>query len=534
MRMTKTDIKGIGNYYNAADRFIGENIQNGLGDKVAIHYLDQKITYNQLQSNVNKFGNILKDLGVESEQRILIVCNDAPEFISSFYGAVKLGAIPIPVNTLMKPADYEYFLNNSRARVLVIHEEYWLKIQHLRERFLYLREVMIISESPVNEENVIDYHAAMKDVSNQLDTEHTAAADYGFWLYTSGSTGEPKGVMHLQKTMEYCYNTYAKEILVFREDDITFSASKLFFAYGMGNGMYFPLGAGASTVLMPERPTAEKLFETIETHKPTIFFGVPTVYGAMIDLAERTGKTYDLSSIRVCVSAGEALPEAYVLKWKELFNLDILDGIGSTEASHIFISNRIGEIKPGSTGKAVSGYETKIVNELGEIAGVNEPGDLLIKGDSIASGYWKLNEHNKQKFIGEWFNTGDKYYKDENGYHWYYGRSDDMMKVGGIWVSPIEIENSILNHEDVLEVAVVPDKDENNLVKPKAFIVLKNGVEPSESLSDEIKQFVKDHLAPYKYPRIIEFIDELPKTATGKIQRFKLSESKVGSELVAQ
>ena len=531
MTKTEEEIKGVGTYYNASSKFIDENVNNGLGDKVAIYHLEEEITYKRLQENVNKFGNVLKSLGVQSEQRVLMVCNDMPEFISSFFGTVKIGAVPIPVNTTMQSKDYEYFLNNSRARVLVINEEYWLKIQHIKSRLPYLKEIIVISRSTCKEKDVIDYHVIMNSASKILDSEHTTTNDTGFWLYTSGSTGEPKGVVHLQKTMEHSYKAYANNILNINSNDITFSASKLFFAYGLGNGMYFPLGAGASTIVMPERPTAEKIFETIEKYKPTIFYGVPTLYGSMINLVEQTGRTYDLSCIRICVSAGEALPAEFIRKWKKLFNLDILDGIGSTEASHIFLSNSIGDIRPGSTGKVVPGYKAKIVNELGEPLPHNEIGDLLISGDSIASNYWLLHEENKHKFIGEWFHTGDKYYTDEDGYYWYCGRADDMMKVGGIWVSPIEIENSILGHASVLEVAVIPQIDKSNLVKPKACIVLKDGIKPSESLSDEIKQYVKTDLAFYKYPRIIEFVDELPKTATGKVQRFRLLES---GELINQ
>jgi benzoate-CoA ligase len=322
--------------------------------------------------------------------------------------------------------------------------------------------------------------------------------------------------------MQFALDTYAKRVLKITEADITFSASKLFFAYGLGNGMYFPLGVGASTVLMPDRPLPEKVFETIEKYRPTIFFGVPTLYGSMIDLVERSGKTYDLSSIRVSVSAGESLPAKYVRKWRELFGTDILDGLGSTEVLHIFLSNQIGDIREGSSGKLVPGYEAKIVNEMGVALSANETGDLLVKGDSIAHGYWNLHEENKRKFSGEWLHTGDKYYVDEEGYFWYCGRSDDMIKVGGIWVSPIEIENALLQHEAVLEVAVVGVQQEENLTHPKAFVVLKNGVTPLDSLKKDMQDYLKQRLAPYKYPRLIEFVDELPKTSTGKIQRFKL------------
>jgi benzoate-CoA ligase len=293
----------------------------------------------------------------------------------------------------------------------------------------------------------------------------------------------------------------------------------------MGNGMYFPLGTGGSTILLKDRPTPKNIFRVIEKQKPTIFFGVPTLYGSLIQYVEKTGVVPDLSSVRICVSAGEALPATFIQKWKELFNIDILDGIGSTEALHIFLSNSIGEIKAGSTGRVVPGYKAKIVNEESRPVAVNEIGDLVIKGDSVSVGYFCNLAENQSKFHGEWMYTGDKYYQDEEGCFWYCGRSDDMLKVGGIWVSPIEIESTLIRHEKVSEVAVVGEKNENNLVFPKAFIVLRDGVEPAEELKEEFKLFVKQNLAPYKYPRLIEFIEELPKTATGKVQRFRLKHS---------
>ncbi|MFC4769417.1 benzoate-CoA ligase family protein [Effusibacillus consociatus] len=516
------DLRGIGLQYNASTKFIDENVNKGLGSKVAIYYKDEKITYKQLQDQVNQVGNGLKQLDIGLESRVLLMCYDTPEFIASFFGSIKIGAVPIPVNTMMQPADYEYFLNNSRAKVLIVHEDLWAKISHLRKRFLYLEHIVVISQHDNHSDNSINYREWVERADRELDAARTSYDDPAFWLFSSGSTGNPKGVIHLQHDMECALNNYAKKVLKMTENDITFSASKLFFAYGLGNGMYFPLGAGGSTILMPERPLPENVFEIIEKYKPTVFFGVPTLYGSMINFMERNGKTFDLSSLRICVSAGEALPAPYIRKWKELFNLDILDGIGSTEALHIFLSNRIGDIRAGSSGQVVPGYEAKIANEHGIPLPPNEIGDLLIKGDSVAHGYWNLHEENKRKFYGEWLFTGDKYYVDEDGYYWYCGRSDDMLKVGGIWVSPIEIENSLLQHEAVLEVAVIGETNDHNLVQPKAYVVLKQGVHPSKELEIELKEFVKRQLAPYKYPRIIEFIDELPKTATGKIQRFKL------------
>lgn len=523
-------LRGIGPYYNAARLFIDDNVERGLGDKTAIYYKDQEITYRELQKLVNQFANGIRQLA-ELENRVLIVLYDSPQFIISFFGCIKVGVVPVPVNTMMTVKDYEYFLNNSRAKVLVIQESIWKKLADCKERFPYLQHVIVCRDDDGRKEKetaladgVLDFDRYVNQQSDQVEPVHTVRDDAAFWLYTSGSTGNPKGAIHLQHDMEYAFRSYAQNILEIDENDITFSASKLFFAYGLGNGMYFPLGAGASTVLMPDRPLPERVFETIERYRPSLFFGVPTLYGSMIDLAERSGRVFDLSSIRLCVSAGEPLPASFVRKWRQLFNVDILDGIGTTEILHIFISNRPGDIREGSTGKIVPGYEAKVVNEQGIPLSPGEIGDLIIKGDSTAHAYWNMHEENKRKFNGEWYVTGDKYYMDEEGYFWYCGRSDDMLKVGGMWVSPIEIENALLQHEAVLEAAVVGVRDEHNLDKPKAFIVLKEGYQPGEGLKRELMEFVKGNLAPYKYPRMIQFVDSLPKTATGKIQRFKLRE----------
>ncbi|WP_449539011.1 benzoate-CoA ligase family protein [Ferdinandcohnia sp. Marseille-Q9671] len=517
-----SDLKGINTKYNAADRFIEENVRNGLGNKVAVFSGDEQVTYQELLYRVNQFGNALKGLGVENENRMLMIMHDSSEFIVSFYGAVKIGALPIPTNTMLQPQDYEYLLNHSRSKILVVHEDLWNKIKADRDRFVYLQHVIVVTENTPVDSNEIDYYEFVNNASKELESFLSVKDDPAFWLYSSGSTGNAKGVIHHQRSMEAALNTYAKQVLGINENDITFSASKLFFAYGLGNGMYFPLGAGGTTVLLKDRPLPDKVFETIEKTKPTIFFGVPTLYGSLINYVERTGIIPDLSSVRVCVSAGEALPDTFINKWKQLFNLDILDGIGLTEALHIFISNRVGDIRPGSTGKVVPGYGAKIVNDQAQEIGPNEVGDLVIKGESLTGGYWSNIAENQKKFLGEWMYTGDKYYKDEEGYFWYSGRSDDMLKVGGIWVSPVEVEATLLKHDAVLEVAVIGVKTEENLDLPKACIVLKEGVAPSDELKEELKAYVKGNLAPYKYPRIIEFMDEIPKTASGKLQRFKL------------
>ncbi|WP_284036967.1 benzoate-CoA ligase family protein [Neobacillus sp. 114] len=524
MLKSTEQLKGIKDYYNSVDYIVEENVRRGLGSKVAIYSGDEQVTYEELLKKINKFGNALKDLGIERENRILQVLDDTPEFIASFYGAIKAGAVPIPVNPSMKPQDYEYFLNHSRAKVLLVEEHVWNTIKDNRERFIFLKHVIVVSETGYHKPDGMDYVEFVEPASTELKAALTTSEDPAFWLYSSGSTGNPKGVVHIQRSMEVAYKNYAKNILQINENDRTFSASKLYFAYGLGNGNYFPLSAGGSTVLLKERPTPELIFQTIEKQKPTIFFGVPTLYGALIQYVEKTGVIPDLSSVRVCVSAGEALPAKFIQRWKELFNVDILDGIGSTEALHIFLSNQMGEVKAGSTGKVVPGYKAKIVNEESRPVGVNEIGDLVISGDSVSIGYFCNLAENHHKFHGEWMYTGDKYYQDEEGYFWYCGRSDDMLKVGGIWVSPIEIESTLIRHEQVVEVAVVEAKNNNNLVHPKAFIVLKEGVEPTDALKEELKLFVKQTLAAYKYPREIEFISELPKTTTGKVQRFRLKQ----------
>lgn len=516
-------VSEIENPYNAAVRFIDENIENGFEDKAAIYFEDKEYSYLEVRKQVNQFANALSNARVEHENRVILLLKDSPEFVFSFFGSIKNGAVPIPLNTLGTAKDYAYYLNNSRAKVLVVHDDLWEQIKHHRSEFAYLKHVIIVSDhAETVDKDVIEYSEFVKDKSDKLKAFHSTADDQAFWLYTSGSTGKPKGVMHLQKSMEYSLDNFAKKILRMTKDDVTLSASKLFFAYGLGNGMYFPLGMGASTILLRDKPTPELIFEAIEKYKPTIFFGVPTLYGSMLDYADRSGKDYDLSSIRVCVSAGENLPSNFVLKWKEKYNLNILDGIGSTEALHIYLSNTTKDLKPGSTGRVVPGYEAKIVNELFESVGDNEVGELVLKGGSLTSGFWSNSGENKRKLHGEWIRTGDQYYRDEDGFYWYYGRTDDMMKVGGIWVSPIEIESVLIEHSDVLEVAVIGSESQKGLMKPKAYVVLKEGTIGDGNKESELTDFVKRKLAKHKFPREIIFMDSLPKTTSGKIQRFKL------------
>jgi benzoate-CoA ligase family protein len=504
--------------FNAAVEFVDRHITEGRTERIALRHEGRTLTYGQVAEMVNRVGNALRDLGVEMENRVLLLLYDSPEFAASFFGAMKIGAVPVPVNTMMRAQDYEYLLNNSRAKVLIAHRPLWDEVVKVRARLKYLKYVIIVGE-PASDQQAFDQWIAQAPPA--LEPAPTSKDDMAFWLYSSGSTGFPKGAVHLQHDMVYCADLYARPILGIGPDDVTFSAAKLFFAYGLGNNLYFPFRVGASAILYAGRPLPETMFEIISRDKPTIFFGVPTLYAAMLAVRDAEIK-YDLSSLRLCVSAGEALPPELFRRWQDRFGTEILDGIGTTEILHIFISNQAGRVKPGSSGLVVPGYEAKIVDEEGQPVASGDIGNLLIKGESTCAYYWNQHDNTKQTIQGDWIVTGDKYSRDEDGYYWYAGRADDMLKVGGIWVSPIEVENTLTQHSAVLEAAVVGHEDNDHLVKPKAFVVLNRGYSASCSLEDELKGFVKDKIAPYKHPRWITFVPELPKTATGKIQRFKL------------
>src|SRR2546427_5460808 len=506
--------------YNAAEPFI--DAHRGVRDtKVALRCQGASVTYGELAANVDRAGNAFRELGIEMEQRILILCLDSPAFVYTFFGAIKIGAVPVPTNTILTPTDLRYIAEDSRAVAVVVSAPLLPKVLEIREHIPRLRHVLVTGgEAP---SGTLSFDAALSAAAPELDPADTSRDDMCFWLYSSGTTGFPKGAVHLQHDMIWSADTYGRHVLEISERDRTFTVSPLFHAYGLGNGVFFPFRVGASTVYKPERATPDLVYGLISTEKPSILFTAPTFYAALLAYPEEDFR-YDLSSLRMCVSAGEALPKALFDQWKKRFGLEILDGIGATEMLHIFISNYPGKAKGGTSGTPVPGYGAKIVDDDGTELRKGEAGNLWVSGDSCAAYYWNKHDKSKAAFKGEWYVTGDKYHLDADGYYTYEGRSDDMLKVSGQWVSPAEVEAALMEHPAVLECGVVGAKDKDELVKPKAFVLLKNGKQPSAELAEELKAFVKGRITPYKYPRWIEFVPELPKTVTGKIQRYKLRE----------
>ena len=503
--------------YNLVDDFVERHLREGRGEKVAISCGSRTLTYAQIAEQVNRAGNALLESGILEEQRVMLLLPDVPEFAIAYFAAMKIGAVAVPTNTALRSADYAYFLDESRARALIVHSSVYTQVEPALAARKYLRHVIVCGDQV---ERQLYWDAWLSSSSPVLEAAETTKDDTAFWLWTSGSTGRSKAAIHLHQDWAHCCERYAGGILEIQSNDVTFSSSKLFHAYGLGNALMFPFFAGASTVLCPERPQAAAILQTVQKTKPTLFFSVPTLYAAMLQAANQNA--YDFSSVRLAVSAAEPLPADIFRRWKDRFGVEILDGIGSTEALHIYISASAGRIKPGSTGQPVLGYEVRIVDAEGLDAQVGTLGDLWVRGPSTAPAYWNRSRLTRDRMRGEWFVTGDKYRRDEDGYYWYAGRSDDMFRVSGQWVSPIEVESALIEHRSVLEAAVVAFKEENNLHTPKAFVVLKDGVASCPELVRELQDFVKQRITPYKYPRRIEFVADLPKTAAGKVLRYKL------------
>ena len=503
--------------YNFAADILERNLRAGRADKPA--YVDPRgsWSFGQLADRAARFGQALRTLGVRREERILLCLLDTIDWPSAFLGAIKTGVIPIPVNTMMAQDDYRFMLADSRAQALVVSEATYPKFENLIKSNADLRLVIVSGDDAHGHLGFEDLIAQAKP---ETYTAPTTPDDICFWLYTSGSTGKPKGAVHVHANPGLTNDLYAGPILGLTDQDVCYSAAKLFFAYGLGNALTFPLSAGATTILLPDRPTPDAVAALMRRHPVTVFYGVPTFYAAF--LASAAAPQGDEVKLRLCVSAGEALPPHIGQRWRERYGVDILDGLGSTELLHIYLSNRPGEVKYGTTGKPVPGYDIKLVGDAGEVVGKGEMGELQVCGPSSAIMYWNNREQSRSTFLGEWTRSGDKYFEDHDGFFVYCGRRDDMLKVGGVYVSPFEVEGALCAHPDVLEAAVVAWPDPEGLIKPKAFVVLKSTDQACETLAHTLQEHCKSRLAPYKYPRVIEFRSDLPKTATGKIQRFKL------------
>lgn len=509
--------------YNAAYDFIERNLRAGRGNKIA--YIDdtERCTYAQLAARVNQCANVIAKLGIPQESRVMLCMLDTIDYPAMFLGAIKAGVVPIPTNTMLTQKDYEFILSDSRSRGLVVSEALLPVFAPLLSRMPHLEHVIVSGTADHGHRRLSDL---MQGAAESFEPARTSVDDMCFWLYTSGSTGTPKGVVHLQSHLMLTGELYGRGVLGLSEADVTFAAPKLFFAYGLGASLSFPLAAGATVVLMAERPTPESVYKRLVEHRPTVFYGVPTLYASM--LAAKSAPRKDQLALRLSASAGEALPATLGRTWQERFGSPILDGLGSTEMTHIYVSNRPNDIRYGSSGKPVPGYSVKILDEDGNEAPPDKIGDLYVSGPTSAIMYWNNRDRTKETFQGPWTRSGDKYYVDKDGYYVYAGRSDDMLKVSGQYVSPFEIEASLATHPDVLEAAVIGVEDENQLLKPKAYVVLKQGCEAGADREEALKQHVKSMLSPHKYPRWIKFVSELPKTATGKIQRFKLREISQG------
>jgi benzoate-CoA ligase len=503
--------------FNMAEYFLDQNLAAGRENKVCLRFGNERWTYAEIVKQANRSGHLLRELGAGIEDRVLFALPDCPQFVTCWFGAAKIGAVIAMVNPLLPVDEYAYYLEYTRARVFIVHESMVEDLRPVFDQASYLKNVLVVGS---NGYDYPHYETLALQMPDELVTADTHRDDPAIWLFTSGSTGKPKAAVHLQHDLPYNTEHYAKQVLRMNENDLTVSVPKLFFGYATGTNLLFPFAVGAETALFSERSTPEKIFETIELHRPTMLTNVPTMINAMLNLPEAAKA--DLSCLRVCISAGEALPPELYRRWKDAFGVEILDGVGSAEMFHIYISNRFGDVKPGCLGKLVPGYEAQIVGPDGQEMPHGQMGTLRIKGDSAALCYWQDHEKSKATFAGDWCTTGDQFTRDAHGYFWYGGRTDEMLKVSGVFVSPTEVENCLLEHEAVLECAVIGFQDEDGLIKTKAFIVLNETFTQGDELARGLQEFVKSRLALHKYPRRIVFVDSLPKNDRGKIERKKL------------
>ena len=495
-----------------ASTLLDRNLEAGRGGKVAVEWAGGPVTYDALAALANQAARTLLAHGLRREERVLLVLDDSPAFIAAFLGAIRIGAVPVPVNPMLQHSeDYDHYFEDSLARIVLVDDGTADKVGAAARR---------VSTAPL----VLHRDPFAGAADGPLAPVATRRDDMAFWLYSSGSTGRPKAVVHLQHDIACTCETYAAQVLGIGPEDRTFSTTKLFHAYGLGNNLTFPIWAGATSILLSGRPTPDAVLATIEARRPTLLFSAPTLYNAILNAADLGAR--DLSSLRHCVSAAESLPAEVWRRWKERTGLTILDGIGSTEMLHIYCSNRLDDLRPGSSGKPVPGYDLRLLDDAGNPVAAGEAGDLHVRGDSALALYWAQHEKTKRSLLGEWFFTGDRYRQDADGYFWYEGRSDDMIKIGGLWVSPMEIEAALIEHPAVAESAVVGCVGADGLNRIRAFVVRQGtpGGEPAgdDALAAGLQEHCKARLQRFQYPHDIVFVDDLPKTVTGKIQRYKL------------
>ncbi len=527
--------------FNMAWYFLDRNVEEGRGEKRCLFWREEAFTYREVQARSNRFGHALRALGVDVEDRVLIALPDRPEFAFAWFGAAKIGAVIAMVNPRLPAEDYPYYFEYTRAKVAVVDESVRSALEPLRDGLRHLRHLVVVGEAGGD----VSFDEACASASDRLENADTHRDDPAIWLFTSGSTGKPKAAVHLQQDLPWNTERYAKQVMGIRADDVTVSVPKLFFGYATGTNLLFPFAVGGATALFSERSEPATLFDVIERYRPTVLTSVPTMIGGMLNHYRELGGAAphppdpplargsesrslaarglpDLSSLRLVLSAGEALPPELYRRWKETFGVEILDGIGSAEMFHIYISNAPGDVVPGSLGRLVPGYDARVVGPDGADVPAGEAGTLWVKGESAAILYWQAHDKSKEVLRGDWVVTGDHVRRDERGYFWYEGRTDDMLKVGGIFVSPYEVENCLLQHPLVAECAVIGYKDPDGLIKPKAYVVSRER-SGDDALARELQEFVKSRLAPFKYPRVVEFTPSLPKNDRGKIDRRRLA-----------
>jgi benzoate-CoA ligase family protein len=502
-----------------ASALLDVNLNAGRAEKVALITADGEVTYGGLASLVAGVAVYLRELGVQREQRVLMVMDDGPAFHATFLGAMRIGAVPVPVNPMDRPDNYPYYLEDSYASVVVVDEGLLAALEPALGR----AHVLVVGDCAGSSVGYPTFEAVVGDRRGELlAPADTHRDDMAFWLYSSGSTGRPKGVVHSHRDIGVTVENYARPILRIGPDDLCYSTTKSFHAYGLGNSLTFPLSVGAAAVLVRGRSIPDAIFSTVAGRRPTLFFSVPALYAAM--LKAPGSEDADFRSVRACVSAAEALPAAVLARWQEVMAVPILDGIGSTEMLHIYCSNTIEDLGPGTSGRPVPGYQLRIVDQLGNDVAPGEPGDLLVRGDSCAAFYWHQRQKTRQCMRGKWFYTADRYLQTPEGRFVYLGRADDMMKIGGLWVSPADVEGCLVRHPAVSEAAVIGITDEDRS-RIKAFVISAQSPADPDALAAELRAWCKERLRRYEYPHVIEFVDDLPRTATGKIQRFKLREA---------